>query len=1170
MEECPKLKSTVSSKENNPGGSSNADIDEDYSSHLFCQPHKVSFGSLQKLFTDQNPCCGHEIPVSIFKGLEELEIFEYEGDMSLFTSSIAQNFVILRILSIGKCDKMVHVFQDEEEKTVSGGQETTPFPNLQKLELRDLRKLKRFCKWKCDIELPSLSQVIIVKCPMMTNFTLKQPLSAIAQLQILHIEECEMMEQVFLWNEKDNQRNIDTTLAFSELTSLSLKYLPKLTSLCEGIESFEFPKLTQIQVKDCPVLVDKVFSINLFLEPDKVKMEIWNNQPFRNAEYLSLEGNAYRNLDVREVQNMRWLTLRECSWGTKLVNVTTMDTLFPQLEVLRLLKLPELEEIWEIDGPIKSNSFKNLKELRLEFLPALKHLWQSNSSSSQMNVVSIFSKLSSLYIYGCHQLYSLFSLPVTETDSCLLQLEELVIKSCDRMEHLFFWNEGENKSNIHIPKLKVLILDSLPKLTCFCRGIENFEFPSLDQKRISRCPLLGNFVSTDNHHDDYIDLFCKLDDKDQEKMELKLQGNITLGRNKIQECVEYMSFEGDGSTSSDFGVENLVIESCKMMEQVFLWNEEESQRSIVFPKLKVLKLDSLPKLMSFCQGTKSFKLPLLVEMRISRCPLQNLVSTDDSLIDHDHDSIHLFCKADKVSFGSLKVLSTTRNPFCGHKISASSFKGLVELRIIEYQSGMSLFSSSIARNLLSLRVLDISKCNEMVQVIQDEEEEEEKVVSASDQSTLLFPKLKNLELRDLRKLEAFCEWNSDVELPSLLQVVIVRCPKMTNFSSGQCQLAIMGKDCISKLEILNIEECEMMEEVYLWNEEDKQRNIDTTLVFSKLKSISLKSLPRFSSLCKGIESFEFPQLTQIQVKDCPILLQNVVSINLFSKSNKVKMEKLMKNQPFIKLSSLHVYGCHELCNLFSMTEMDSCRLQLKELVIESCDRMEHVFFLNEGENQSNIIHIPNLKVLILDSLPKLTCFCKGIESFEFPPLDQKRISRCPLLKNLVSTDWSPEDYIRLFCKPENKVQEKMELKLQGNITLERNKIQECVEYMSFEGDGSTSSDFGVELRNICKGIERIQCPLLDKMKIINCPQLESLVYRDKKSTFIFNSSRSAQLHRGKGANTALQPQEKQQQQQEVEEEQSEWRSSILISVVVITVVSTITKQTNTAVKLRFM
>ncbi|KAH6821199.1 hypothetical protein C2S53_015960 [Perilla frutescens var. hirtella] len=310
MEECPKLKSMISSKENSPGGSSNAGIDDDYPSHLFCQP-QVSFESLQKLFTDQNPFCGHEILLSSFNGLEKLEIFGYKGRMSLFTSSIARNFVSLKILSIRKCDEMVQLIQDEEGKTVSDGQKTILFGNLQVLELSDLRKLVRFCEWKGDVELSSLSQVVIVKCPKMTNFTSGQGMSAIEQLQILHIEECEMMEQVFLCNKEDNQRNIDTTLAFSELTSLSLKSLPNLTSLCKEIESFEFPQLTQIQVKECPPLVDKVFPLNLFFESDKVKMDIWKNQPFRNAEYLSLEGNACRNLDFWVVQNMRLLTLRE-------------------------------------------------------------------------------------------------------------------------------------------------------------------------------------------------------------------------------------------------------------------------------------------------------------------------------------------------------------------------------------------------------------------------------------------------------------------------------------------------------------------------------------------------------------------------------------------------------------------------------------------------------------------------------------------------------------------------------------------------------------------------------------------------------------------------------------------------------------------------------------------
>lgn len=88
---------------------------------------------------------------------------------------------------------------------------------------------------------------------------------------------------------------------------------------------------------------------------------------------------------------------------------------------------------------------------------------------------------------------------------------------------------------------------------------------------------------------------------------------------------------------------------------------------------------------------------------------------------------------------------------------------------------MSLFSSSIARNLVNLKRLRICDCDEMIQVIKDDEEEEK---------ALLFPKLQELRLMYLRKLVTFCEWKCDIELPSLKELRIERCPNMQSFTLG--------------------------------------------------------------------------------------------------------------------------------------------------------------------------------------------------------------------------------------------------------------------------------------------------------------------------------------------------------------------------------------------------
>ncbi|KAH6827407.1 hypothetical protein C2S53_018905 [Perilla frutescens var. hirtella] len=179
-----------------------------------------------------------------------------------------------------------------------------------------------------------------------------------------------------------------------------------------------------------------------------------------------------------------------------------------------------------------------------------------------------------------------------------------------------------------------------------------------------------------------------------------------------------------------------------MMEQVFLWNEEyEGIGGIEFPLLRTLSIKECPKIIVIGSNQNNSE-----------------GSSNNAHIDHNHSS-PLFSQQQKISFGSLKKLIITGN-----------------------DRSMSLFSSSIAANLVGLTVLSISKCDEMVQVIQDEEKK--KGVIGGDQNTLLFHNLEELELKDLRKLVSFCEWNCDIVLPSLIQVVIDECPDMKYFTSG--------------------------------------------------------------------------------------------------------------------------------------------------------------------------------------------------------------------------------------------------------------------------------------------------------------------------------------------------------------------------------------------------
>ncbi|GMP54867.1 hypothetical protein CsSME_00019892 [Camellia sinensis var. sinensis] len=88
-----------------------------------------------------------------------------------------------------------------------------------------------------------------------------------------------------------------------------------------------------------------------------------------------------------------------------------------------------------------------------------------------------------------------------------------------------------------------------------------------------------------------------------------------------------------------------------------------------------------------------------------------------------------------------------------------------------------------------------------------------------------FPKLKWLILKDLPNLNSFCNANYNFNLPSLMRIVLKRCPKMHNFTFGQVRMSqifistrgdedLQTEDLNKYLEerLLKGEECAMVDE----------------------------------------------------------------------------------------------------------------------------------------------------------------------------------------------------------------------------------------------------------------------------------------------------------------------------------------------------------------------
>ncbi|KAB2607393.1 disease resistance protein [Pyrus ussuriensis x Pyrus communis] len=122
-----------------------------------------------------------------------------------------------------------------------------------------------------------------------------------------------------------------------------------------------------------------------------------------------------------------------------------------------------------------------LREMKLENLPELTNIWNGPAQPA------MFHNLKTLAISKCKKLKTLFTFDIAQ---CLLQLEELWVEECHSLDKLFGLSEGliEQDSEIIIPRLKNLALQSLPMLTSVLAGRARLLCPSLEYLHVLDCP----------------------------------------------------------------------------------------------------------------------------------------------------------------------------------------------------------------------------------------------------------------------------------------------------------------------------------------------------------------------------------------------------------------------------------------------------------------------------------------------------------------------------------------------------------------------------------------------------------------------------------------------------------------------------------------------------------
>jgi len=165
---------------------------------------------------------------------------------------------------------------------------------------------------------------------------------------------------------------------------------------------------------------------------------------------------------------------------------------------------------------------------------------------------------------------------------------------------------------------------------------------------------------------------------------------------------------------------------------------------------------------------------------------------------------------------------------------------LTTLKVNECKRLTHVFTDSMIASLVQLKVLEISDCEELEQIIaKDNDDEKDQIFSGSDLQYSCFPNLHRLEITGCNKLK------------SLFPVAM---------ASG-----------LKRLRILKVKESSQLLGVFGQDDHASPANVEKEMVLPDLEWLILKKLLSIVYFSHGCYDFIFPCLWMLKVRQCPKL-----------------------------------------------------------------------------------------------------------------------------------------------------------------------------------------------------------------------------------------------------------------------------------------------------------
>ncbi|KAH9687128.1 AAA domain-containing protein [Citrus sinensis] len=708
----------------------------------------------------------------------------------------------------------------------------------------------------------------------------------------------------------------------------------------------------------------------------------------------------------------------------------------------RLMKLQGLEKFgillqnYRMKLLLKRTEYLYLEELKGvqnvvhelddgEGFPRLKHLWV-NSCSEILHIVGsvgrvrrkVFPLLESLSLWCLSKLETICDSQLTE-DQSFSNLRIIIVRSCDKLKHLFSFSMAKNL--LRLQKVEVLFGGDLEMIVGSDRekpttslGFNEIIADDDTAPKIRGCSNMLRFISTSSPEDTIHSEMQPpplFDEKVRlprlEVLRMEMMDNLRriwhhqlasesfskLKNLDIWWCDNLRNIFPPlvGIPSS---LVNLKVSGCPKLEEIVGHvGQEVKENRIAFSKLKVLILDDLPRLTSFCLENYTLEFPSLERVSMTHCP--NMKNFSHGILsipkpckvqvtEKEEGELHHWegnnlsstiqkCYDEMIGFLDINRLQLSHFPrlqeiWHGQALPVSFFNNLAQLVVDDCTNMSSAIPANLLRCLNNLEWLEVRNCDSIEEVFHFEELNADK-----EHIGLPFPKLSELRLIDLPKLKRFCNFTGNIiEPPKLENLTIENCPDMETFISNSVVHVTTDNKKPEKL---------TSEENFLLAHQ-VQPLFDDKVAFPKLRKLRLSRLHKVQHLWKeNAESNKvFANLESLKISECS------------------KLQKLVPPSWHLEnLEALKVSKCHRLINVLTFSTSESL-VNLQRMKIADCKMIEEIIQSQVGEEAKDCIVFRELEYLTLDCLPSLTSFSLGNYALEFPSLKQVVVRQCPKMK----------------------------------------------------------------------------------------------------------------------------------------------------------------------------